>query len=167
MRARRARILVGTGLRPPQAGPPVLLFIFAISLWSFAGTPRRPVDLRQSPAYSPRATAPSCALPSGLRQLRGDRTGGPLVGPSDTQQPRQSGSTVGTLRARRDSPRAAHFRAPKREPWHPGSLSRSVGDIRDISDIVPDDGVIVLIIIEFERISLTGIPASLIVDFIA
>lgn len=92
----------------------MLLFTLVISLWSFAGTPRRPVDPRQSPSYSPRATAPSCALPSGLRQLRGDRTVGSLVGPSDTQQPRQSGSTVGTLRARRDSPRAAHFHAPKK-----------------------------------------------------
>ena len=110
------------GSAPRKRAPPMLLFTFIISLWSFAGTPRRPVDLRQSPSYSPQATASSCALPMRLRQLRGDRIGSFVGQQSDTPQPRQSGSTVGTLRARRDSPQAAHFRAPKRGPGYPGPL---------------------------------------------
>lgn len=73
----------------------MLLFTLVISLWSFAGTPRRPVDLRQSPSYSPRATASSCALPMRLRQLRGDRIGGFVGQQSDTSSPGSRGAQSG------------------------------------------------------------------------
>lgn len=121
-----ARILVETWLRPPQAGPPnVVVHSCNLSLELRGDTPpprRSPaVSVLQSAGYSLelRPTIwPSATKRGKTRRLRRSAV--------RHQQPRQSGSTVGTLRARRDSPRAAHFRASKKSQDSLAPICQSV-----------------------------------------
>lgn len=112
------RILVDTGLCPPQAGPPnVVVHSCNLSLELRGDTPpprRSPaVSVLQSAGYSPKLRP--TIWPSATKRGTARRLRRPIVRHS-------AAPTVGTLRARRDSPQAAHFRAPKRGPGYPGPL---------------------------------------------